>query len=170
MTLKIEALKKEGLTGKELEKAIKKVLIKYCLCADLSKSPVTPYKVEKDDNGRDVFSVCSGKTAAYFNREITLEEMADHIYGRKNLIDPKLRRPSLFVTDLRINVEYLGTMIEDHVKAQDIEETKANIEKGIEYCLERAEELEPLLDYSVTEFRAQLTELKNQLCTLHASV
>lgn len=161
MEMKIESLKKESLSEAQLEAAIKKVVIKYCICSDLSKSPVTHYKIEKDDEGVDVFSVCTGKTASYFNRSATLQEMVDHIYGRVDLLDKTIKRAPLFINEIKINIDYLDSLIKDNGKEAEIKNTAENIEEGIKYFEDRAADFTPLID--ADEFKTMLSDMRKKL-------
>ncbi len=168
MDLKIEALKNEGLTGIDLENAIKPLLIKYCLCADLSKTEITPYKVEKIDDGRDVKSVCSGKTAAFFNKKMSLEEMADHIYGRNDHLDHSTKRPSLFITELNITIDYLKKMISEKASLKDLTTYISNIMEGLDYYSERTNEL--AIEMTPDEMKSELMRIKSEVTVIQASI
>lgn len=140
MDKKIQAIKEQGLTGEALEKALKPVLVKYCLCCDLSKTHISPCVVEKDDDGYDVKSVCVGKTAAYFNETMSLEEITDHIYGRANHLDGSKKRPSLFITELNITMDFLKSLISNGAAEKEITTYIDNLRAGIQYYSERSKE------------------------------
>lgn len=161
MELKIDSLKAQNLPEADFVKAVKSVVIKYCLCCDLSKSHVTPYKVEKIDDGKDVKSVCAGKTAAYFNSSLTLENMADHIYGRKNFLDSTKKRESLFITELDITFKYLNDIISAGAAEKEVNTYIENMESGLDYYHARAEDFAAGL--SSAEFKEKINNFRKKL-------
>ena len=51
-------------------------------------------------------TICPGPNIAYFSKAVSLQEMADHIYGRTNIITDK-NRPHFFINELFIYINYL---------------------------------------------------------------
>jgi hypothetical protein len=52
-------------------------------------------------------AVCPGSNLAYFDREVSLREMVDHIYGRGVSLVPATR-PHLFAKELTVYVDELA--------------------------------------------------------------
>jgi hypothetical protein len=72
--------------------------------------------------------VCPGPNLAYFNKEVSLKEMVQHIYGYTNVL-PDERRPNIFVNELKLYVDYLSKEIADFTD----EVTKSQIKKWITF-------------------------------------
>lgn len=162
MDHKIESIKQKNLPQKKFQEEVAKIVTTYCICADLSKSPASAYYVQKEDDGKEVYSVCAGKTAAYFHHSYTLEEMTDLIYGRSEETFPE--RPSLFLTELRLNIEYLENREEEEKK----QITAENILSGIDYYLDHLENFRTALPLNLTEneFQKELEMMKQKITKL----
>jgi hypothetical protein len=57
-------------------------------------------------------AICPGPNLAYFSRKLSLHDMVDHIYGRKNVIE-RNDRPHMFVKELRLYLKYFMDKLED---------------------------------------------------------
>jgi hypothetical protein len=136
-SLKIKQLKDMDLPAEEVEFRIQKVVEKSCLCEDLAASPFVGHET-KDKQPPLAVAVCPGPNLAYFSRIATLEEMVGHIYGRLQLISVP-DRPSLFINELRLYIDYLKTEIEKKLGSLTTNEHKylttfrGNLQKGIDY-------------------------------------
>jgi hypothetical protein len=90
--------------------------------------------IKKEGTG---VSVCPGPNLAYFNRQTSLKEMVDHIYGRTNLITHP-NRPNLFVKELTMYQDYIEEEFEE-IETPDKRQLKSwndflnNLQQGIEY-------------------------------------
>ena len=103
--LKLEHLAQAGLPEKEYKLQVDEVLSKECLCIGLSNSAGINYKVPIVEK-LDAVTICPGPNIVNFSKVATLQEMTDHIYGRKELPqDPS--RPHMFVKELELYVDYL---------------------------------------------------------------
>jgi hypothetical protein len=136
-SLKIKQLEGMDLPAGEVEVRIQKVVEKSCLCEDLAASPFVGQK-SRDKRPPVAVAVCPGPNLAYFSRIATLEEMVGHIYGRLELMSVP-ERPSLFINELRLNIDYLKSEIEKKLGSLTANEHKylttfrGNLQKGIEY-------------------------------------
>jgi hypothetical protein len=55
-------------------------------------------------------NICPGPNIVNFSKVVSLQTMADHIYGRKNIVtNPK--RPHLFIAELHLYIDYLREQI-----------------------------------------------------------
>ena len=84
---------------------------KTCLCMGLAATAVINYGL----NTRESFgvSICPGPNMAYFNRELSLQEMSHHIYnGDEGIVRDD--RPNMFVNELGMYLKYLSEKIEEH--------------------------------------------------------
>ena len=107
--LKLAQLNAAGLPEEELKAKTQEVLSKECLCIGLSNAAAIKYDtpfVKKQDG----VTVCPGPNIVNFSRTVSLREMADHIYGRSNIIEKK-HRPHMFVKELQLYVAYLKEQI-----------------------------------------------------------
>lgn len=132
--LKIAQLKKSGLPEQEYQMQLERVLDKECLCTGLSNAAAITYNTTLVKNQRSV-TVCPGPNIAYFNREVSLQEMTDHIYGRTNIIEDR-QRPHMFITELRLYIDYLAEQQQaaSSPKAQQQQQVfRENLLQGISY-------------------------------------
>ena len=102
--LKIDQLDAQGVDAQEYKKRFDAIVAKACICHDLSHGAIAANAITVKN---PTFSaVCPGPNIAYFSKIVTLKEMADHIYGRTNLVtDPN--RPNMFIKELGLYVDYL---------------------------------------------------------------
>jgi NAD(P)H-dependent flavin oxidoreductase YrpB (nitropropane dioxygenase family) len=84
---------------------------KTCLCMGLAATAVINYGVEtRESKG---VSICPGPNMAYFNQELTLQDMSYHIYnGNDGIV--RADRPNMFVNELGMYLTYLSEKIEEH--------------------------------------------------------
>jgi hypothetical protein len=135
--LKIDELKAKGVDQAEYDKQYAKIIDKVCLCLGLAATTIMVNDLPAEYGTRGV-SICPGPNLAYFSHEMTLKEMIDHIYGRKNVIE-RTDRPNLFVKELSVYFDYLKKQIDDEVKPladstiKKYNNFKKNLLEGIEY-------------------------------------
>ena len=84
---------------------------KTCLCMGLAATAVINYGVEtRESKG---VSICPGPNMAYFDQELTLQDMSHHIYnGDEGIV--RVDRPNMFVNELGMYLTYLSEKIEEH--------------------------------------------------------
>jgi len=84
---------------------------KTCLCMGLAATAVINYGVEtRESKG---VSICPGPNMAYFDQELTLQDMSRHIYtGNEGVV--RVDRPNMFVNELSMYLTYLSEKIEEH--------------------------------------------------------
>jgi hypothetical protein len=134
--LKIEQLATLNLDKIEYQKRFDAIVTKACICHDLGQSVLTVNAIATKVPG--FTAVCPGPNLAYFSKIVTLKEMADHIYGRINLLNDT-PRPNMFIKELGMYLDYLkkdiskslGIMNEQKIKY--FLEFKNNLLDGIEY-------------------------------------
>ncbi|WP_324719530.1 hypothetical protein [Salinimicrobium sp. HB62] len=103
--LKLEQLKNAGLPEKEYQLQVDDLLSKECLCIGLSNSAGLNYKVPIVEK-LDAVTICPGPNIANFSKIASLQEMTDHIYGRREL-PQNASRPHMFIKELQLYVDYL---------------------------------------------------------------
>lgn len=135
--LKIEELNHKQLSADEYNRAYKSITDKSCICVGLGTSALLVNNIESVTEGEGV-SVCPGPNLAWFNQKTTLRGMAEHIYGRKNLIK-RPGRPHMFLNELKMYIDYLENKIKETVHPVPAKQQEyfnafgLNLHNGIEY-------------------------------------
>lgn len=136
-TLKLEELQALNLPANEHKKAYDKIIEKECLCIGLGISMLESKNIPVKPT--DKVTVCPGPNLAYFSKISTLKEMADHIYGRINLLD-KRPRPHMFIKELGMYLDIFKKRLENFMKnTADVKEKRQltafqqNLFDGINY-------------------------------------
>lgn len=111
--LKIQQLNSLNLEKDELEKEIKKITDKECLCVGLSNAAAKKYNIEFVKK-QETVTICPGPNIVYFNKVVSLQTMVDHIYGRTNIMD-KNGRKNMFVNELELYINYLENKLIDDI-------------------------------------------------------
>ncbi|QCX53915.1 hypothetical protein [Elizabethkingia sp. JS20170427COW] len=119
------------------EKRKAKITEKSCLCVGLANSAYLDHGIKIKGEKQGVV-VCPGPNLAYFDKEVKLSEMVQHIYGNANVL-PDQRRPNLFINELKLYVDYLEKEIDDftdEITKSQVKKWNAfkdNLNKGIAY-------------------------------------
>lgn len=139
---KINELQTLNLTKQEYDKRYEDIVSKECLCVGLSNAAVVAYGLPSILKKSSV-TICPGPNIAYFNRVVSLKEMADHIYGRVNVL-PNTHRPHMFIKELALNTNYLKELTEntDSKAQKDAVKYANNLLQGISYYTRLAHRIE----------------------------
>lgn len=135
--LKIKELENQKLDDLAYAKKHAEIVNKTCLCVGLGTSALLVNNLDTKVEGRGV-SVCPGPNLAYFSRTSSLQEMADHIYGRMNLIECE-GRPNLFIKELKLNILFFKEKLEEisspaaDRQMKGLAEFHKNMTEGISY-------------------------------------
>lgn len=135
--LKIKELDAEQLSPELHKKKYNAIVEKSCTCVGLGTSALLAYGIETKTEGEGV-SICPGPNMAYFSKEMSLNEMISHIYGRLNVIDRK-DRPNMFIKELHIYTDFLKKKIEESKISMTTKQEKYlltftnNLKKGVDY-------------------------------------
>jgi len=138
--LKINQIESSELPDEEKSSQKEKVVQKTCLCTNLGAGSLIRLGIMNPSYARQ--SICPGPNMAWFTREYSIEEMVDHIYGRRESIVPE-DRPHMFAKELTMYVDYIEELAA-HEKDREsgawkkLVRMKRNLEKGIEFCEEIA--------------------------------
>jgi hypothetical protein len=158
-TIKLKELEEQNLPEEEYKKAFGKITEKECLCNGLSTSTLLSKNIEVKPNFK--VTCRPGPNLAYFSKIATLKEMADHIYGRINLLDNR-PRPHMFLKELNMYLDIFKERIEnfmnnreDSKELKQLQAFRQNLIEGINYYKslftdkkkEVVEEMERLLNY-----------------------
>lgn len=137
--LKINSIQESDLSEGEKENQKEKVMEKTCLCTNLGTGSMIRLGIMKPSYGRQ--AICPGPNIAWFNREYSLDEMVNHIYGRGRSIVPD-ERPHMFAKELRMYVDYISelSLLSDPEDAEwkKLVRMRKNLETGMDLCLEIA--------------------------------
>jgi len=170
-TVKLKDLEveKAEISEREYDRRKVKITEKSCLCVGLVNSSYLendlPIKGEKQG-----VVVCPGPNLAYFDKEVSLADMVQHIYGEKNVM-PENNRPNIFVNELKLYVDYLKNEIEDlsesftnaHLKKW--KNFKNNLIEGVEYYEKLFSET-PFFKNNLKTIQIQLADYKNKIAAI----
>lgn len=138
--LKIQELEKEALSETDYQKKFDAITEKSCICVGLGTSALINNNLDTKTEGPGV-AVCPGPNMAYFSREMSLQEMVGHIYGKINVMTRK-DRPNMFIKELNLYIDYLKNKFEETKNAMDKKQEKyfdrftKNLQDGIAYYQE----------------------------------
>ena len=132
----LEAIKNE-ISEIEFKKKKEKITDKACLCVGLVNAAYLENNIKIKGQQQGIV-ICPGPNLAYFDKEISLENMVKHIYGNANVMTD-INRPNVFVKELKMYVDYLKNEISDfstELSAGQIKKWnlfKNNLIEGIKY-------------------------------------
>lgn len=92
-------------TPLEFEKCTTSITVKSCLCVGLANPAYLENDIPIKGEAQGVV-VCPGPNMAYFDKEVSLKDMVQHIYGYHSIL-PQGYRPNMFIKELELYVEYL---------------------------------------------------------------
>ncbi|KFF20193.1 hypothetical protein [Flavobacterium hydatis] len=149
---------KDTLSLASFEKSKAAITEKSCLCVGLANASYIENDIKIKGQAQGVV-ICPGPNMAYFDQEVSLSDMVQHIYGNKSVIRVK-NRPNLFVKELKMYLDYFKKDIENisseitAAQTKKLHAFKDNLLSGIEYY-------ENLLAAS-SYFKKDKTEIQNQ--------
>ncbi len=162
--LKINQIKMNSeLTDEQKETQANRVMKKTCLCTNLGTGSLIRLGIMKPSYGRQ--EICPGPNIAWFNREYTLDEMTDHIYGRRESLVPE-ERPHMFAKELTMYVDYLEMMMNQSENEDSglrkFEKMRRNLEDGMAVCLEIADS-DPYMDENLKSLNSAVINQRKRL-------
>lgn len=166
--LKLEELlhQKEMLSAAIYDKKKSNITEKACLCVGLANASFLEKDIKIKGQAQGVI-ICPGPNMAYFNQEVSLSEMVQHIYGNASVLTVT-NRPNLFVKELKMYLDYLKNEIaavSDEITAGQIKKWhsfKNNLMEGIAYY-ENLFSSTPFFENSRKEIQSQLKCYKTEL-------
>lgn len=165
---KIAEISNSDITNFEKEELKNSVKEKVCLCEHLSNGALL--KLGIDGKGKLPQAVCPGPNIIWFNREYTLQEMADHIYGRGESLVPE-ERPHMFSQEIELYVNYFEKLLKttelNNAGIQYLKTFKENLEAGMKFCLEISEK-EPYAGENLKSIPEFITEQYNKLDAMYS--
>lgn len=133
---KIEQLDTLQLADSEYQQRYNRIVSKECLCVGLSNAAIKSNDIVPFKNMEGV-NICPGPNIAHFSMVMSLSQMVDHIYGRKNFADHD--RPSFMHKEISLQIDFLKEMLEEKLetlsqKRMDyIKSFQNNVLEGIDY-------------------------------------
>jgi hypothetical protein len=114
---------------------------KVCLCDHLANGALIKLGISPKSKAPQ--SICPGLNIVWFNREYSLQEMIDHIYGRgESLVSAE--RPHMYCQELELYVDYYQRLVSSMgctpAETNYLETFKSNLENGIEAILKISEQ------------------------------
>ncbi|TYB69493.1 hypothetical protein ES676_13810 [Bizionia saleffrena] len=119
------------------ENAKAKINEKACLCVGLANASYLENDIKIKGQEQGVV-ICPGPNMAYFDKEVSLSKMMQHIYGNESVLS-HINRPNMFVKELKMYVDYLKNeiaTISEEVTARQIKKWDAfknNLFNGVIY-------------------------------------
>ncbi|SFJ42409.1 hypothetical protein [Myroides guanonis] len=138
-TKEIKALKdiKSTLSDDDYISKIESITEKSCLCIGLANASLMEQNLPIKGEAQGVV-VCPGPNMAYFDKEVSLEKMIQHIYGKENVMKHE-NRPNFLIKELEMYREHfkkeLSAITADSsvIAKKKLEKLKNNILNGIDY-------------------------------------
>lgn len=128
---------KENLSDKEYTKKQNAITEKSCLCIGLANASLLENNIKIKGEAQGVI-VCPGPNIAYFDRQYSLSEMVQHIYGYKSVLN-NVKRPNMFVKELSLYLNYFKKEVQEVFETENVAQQKKlnnfkeNLLSGIEY-------------------------------------
>ena len=156
-TLKLQELEqgKSMMTAEQISRNKNNIAEKACLCVGLANSAYLENDIEIKGEKQGVV-ICPGPNLAYFDKEVSLSQMIQHIYGNTDILRESYR-PNLFINELKMYVDYLKKSMQE---SPDVNEKKwisfkKNLLSGISYYQN--------LFGKTTYFQEEMDKIKDEL-------
>lgn len=136
---KLEELeeKRETISSETYDKMKYTITEKACLCVGLANASYLENSIKIKGQSQGVI-ICPGPNMAYFDQEVSLAKMVQHIYGNASVIRVS-NRPNLFVKELKMYLDYFKNEIDEIsneitvAQAKKLMAFKNNMLAGIAY-------------------------------------
>jgi hypothetical protein len=137
--LKLEELEKNvaNFSTEAVAKMKNSITEKACLCVGLANASYLENDIKIKGQSQGVV-ICPGPNMAYFDQEVSLSKMMQHIYGNASVLRVA-NRPNMFVKELKMYVDYLRneiTSISEEITSAQVKKWnlfKNNLIEGIGY-------------------------------------
>ena len=169
--IKLEELEvqKDAISLRDYEKKKTKITEKSCLCVGLVNAAYIEngIKIKGEEQG---VVICPGPNLAYFDKEVSLSNMVQHIYGNTS-VNGSINRPNLFINELKMYVDYLKNEIEETTsditagQIKKLQSFKNNLLEGIEYYSKLFSETQ-FFKMDFVKIQNQLHNYKNSIFTI----
>ena len=169
MKLEELLLQKDILTTEIFEKKKNSITEKACLCVGLANASYLENDIKIKGQAQGVI-ICPGPNMAYFDKEVSLSKMVQHIYGNTSVLTVT-DRPNLFVKELKMYLDYLKneiTAVTEEITLGQIKKWnsfKNNLLQGIGYY-EDLFSATPFFKSTKSEIFSQFDIYKNELIAI----
>lgn len=157
---------KDTLSASTFEKMKFNITEKACLCVGLANASYLENDIKITGQSQGVI-ICPGPNMAYFDKEVSLSKMVQHIYGNATVMTDA-NRPNLFLKELKMYIDYLMNEISDttaDLTAGQIKKWNAfknNMIEGIGYY-QTMFSSSHFLEDSIAEIQNQLESYKAKI-------
>lgn len=169
--LKIKQLRERINDDRVFADEANKIMEKDCLCEGLGAPALLKNNLEPSHKLKAV-TICPGPNLAYFSGVYKMDEMLDHIYGRRNLLNTT-QRSHMFINEMLININYLKdeynkyTQTLNTKKLRQLQIFKDNLISGIEYYKSLLPSLKVYEGNSVKQILYKLGEAGNIIMNMN---
>ncbi|WP_432222412.1 hypothetical protein ACRASX_03380 [Flavobacterium sp. TMP13] len=159
-------LEKANLDPQTYEYKKEAITEKSCLCVGLANASYLENDMPIKGQAQGVV-ICPGPNMAYFDQEVSLSNMVQHIYGNKSVLRVD-NRPHMFVKELKMYVDYfkkdyrLKFSTANAKELKKLEAFRDNLITGIQYYEN--------LFKNVFSFTNEKSIISNQLNTYRAEL
>jgi hypothetical protein len=160
-------LDEKGLSEEERQKEFDAIVDKSCICVGLGTAALIVNNLSTKVEGPGV-SVCPGPNIAYYDKIVSLKTMADHIYGRTNIMTHPAR-PHMFVKELKLYIDYLKTQIAEtpfpftDKQIKYFGEFEKNLRDGIAYYKNLYTDFEDKIAVIKEDLLKEMDEIRQRL-------
>jgi hypothetical protein len=153
----LEAVK-NTLSESAFEKKKFEITEKACLCVGLANASYLENDIEVKGQSQGVV-ICPGPNMAYFDKEVSLAKMVQHIYGNATVMTDA-NRPNFFIKELKMYIDYLKNEISEisEISVPQVKKLKAfksNLLEGIAFY--------QTMFSNSNYFENSINEIQNQL-------
>lgn len=135
----LEALeeKKASLSEAHYQKSKNSITEKSCLCVGLANASYLENNIPIKGQDQGIV-ICPGPNLAYFDQEVSLKKMIQHIYGNDTVLRVT-NRPNVFIKELKMYLDYFknecaeATNEISAAQLKKLQAFKKNMLEGIEY-------------------------------------
>lgn len=156
--------KRSEISRNKYENGKDKIYEKACLCVGLANASFLENDIKIKGQEQGVV-ICPGPNMAYFDKEVSLSNMLEHIYGTNSILS-SIYRPNMFVKELKMYVDYLKNEIESISEEVTTKQTKkwegfrSNLFNGIAYYQELFRDF---MHFESTNIQNELLFFKEEL-------
>ncbi len=150
---------KNTISATTFKKKKFKITEKACLCVGLANASYLENDIEVKGQSQGVV-ICPGPNMAYFDREVSLSKMVQHIYGNA-IVMTDVNRSNFFIKELKMYIDYLKNEISEitaEITASQVKKLKAfkdNLLDGIVFY--------QTMFSNSNYFENNINEIQNQL-------
>ena len=158
--------KKDTVTAENYAKAKDSITEKSCLCVGLANASYLENDIKIKGQAQGVV-ICPGPNMAYFDQEVSLAKMVQHIYGNASVLRVT-DRPNLFVKELKMYMDYFKNEIKEAAseitspQIKKLQAFKNNMLDGISYYENLFSDAH-YFENGVKEIKKQLDNYKTEL-------